>query len=124
MDAGQGVGLDGRVPRGLREAVRIFGRNQVSTYILVGLGEDPDQLVSGAAELIEMGVYPSSFRFVRLPARWQSMSIVRRLRTGMYSKASPDASPRSSRQQMMLGSDQKAGCAACGACSVLQNAGG
>jgi hypothetical protein len=24
----------------------------------------------------------------------------------------------------MAGSDQKAGCAACGACSVLQNAGG
>ena len=41
-----------------REAVRVFGRNQVSTYLLVGLGEDPDELVSGAAELIEMGVYP------------------------------------------------------------------
>lgn len=41
-----------------REAVRIFGWNEVSTYLLVGLGEDPDQLVEGARELIDMGVYP------------------------------------------------------------------
>lgn len=39
-----------------REAVRVFGRNQVSTYLLVGLGEDPDEMVKGAEELIEMGV--------------------------------------------------------------------
>ncbi len=30
-----------------REAVRVFGRNQVSTYLLVGLGENPDELVAG-----------------------------------------------------------------------------
>ena len=31
------------------EAVRVFGRNRVSTYLLIGLGEDPDELVEGAA---------------------------------------------------------------------------
>jgi acetamidase/formamidase len=41
-----------------REAVRVFGHNQVSTYLLIGLGEDPDELVAGVEELIEMGVYP------------------------------------------------------------------
>ena len=41
-----------------RHAVRVFGRNRVSTYLLVGLGEDPDELVAGAARLVEMGVYP------------------------------------------------------------------
>jgi len=30
------------------EAVRVFGRNRVSTYLLIGLGEDPDELVAGA----------------------------------------------------------------------------
>ncbi len=39
-------------------AVRVFGRNQVSTYLLIGLGEDPDDLVAGAAGLIDRGVYP------------------------------------------------------------------
>ena len=29
------------------EAVRLFGRNRVSTYLLIGLGEDPDELVAG-----------------------------------------------------------------------------
>ena len=40
------------------EAVRVFGRNRVSTYLLIGLGEDPDELVAGARRLIKMGVYP------------------------------------------------------------------
>lgn len=34
------------------EAVEVFGRNRVSTYLLVGLGEDPDELVDGAQRLI------------------------------------------------------------------------
>jgi len=107
-----------------REAVRVFGRNQVSTYILVGLGEDPDELVSGAAELIEMGVYPFVVPFRPLagtlavdvdrataPDRDVLESVTRRVAKELQAAA-------------MLGSDQKAGCAACGACSVLQNAGG
>ena len=40
------------------EAVRVFGRNQVSTYLIVGLGEDPDELVAGAAELDRAGCLP------------------------------------------------------------------
>ena len=40
------------------EAVRVFGRNRVSTYLLVGLGEDPDELVAGAGRLIDRGRLP------------------------------------------------------------------
>src|SRR6185312_3395253 len=40
------------------ESVRLFGPNAVSTYLIVGLGEDPDELVAGAAELVDRGVYP------------------------------------------------------------------
>src|SRR3954471_13726288 len=40
------------------EAVRVFGRNRVSTYLLVGLGEDPEELIAGAGRLIDRGVYP------------------------------------------------------------------
>ncbi len=36
----------------------VFGRNRVSTYLLVGLGEDPDELVADAEALIDRGVYP------------------------------------------------------------------
>lgn len=107
-----------------REAVRVFGRNQVSTYLLVGLGEDPDELISGATDLIEMGVYP----FV-VPFRPQAGTLA----VDVDGAGAPDAAivEKVSREVAaalrlagMAGADQKAGCAACGACGVLQNVGG
>ena len=104
-------------------AVRVFGRNQVSTYVLIGLGEDPDELVAGAAELIDRGVYP----FV-VPFRPMAGTLARR--DGIAGPAPSlvrDISERVAKLLQaagMLGADQKAGCAACGACGILQAAGG
>lgn len=106
-----------------REAVHVFGRNQVSTYLLVGLGEDPEELLAGVAELIAMGVYP----FV-VPFRPQPGSLA----VEVDGVSAPDAAviEKVSRKVAALlgaagmsGADQRAGCAACGACSVLQNLG-
>jgi radical SAM protein (TIGR04043 family) len=105
------------------EAVRLFGRNRVSTYLLVGLGEDPDELIAGAGRLIERGVYP----FV-VPFRPMRGTLAARDGVG-----APDAALLSHvtagvaallRAAGMAGADQRAGCAACGACSVLPAAGG
>ncbi len=41
-----------------RQAVRIFGRGQVSTFILLGLGETSEQLHQGFKTTIELGVIP------------------------------------------------------------------
>ncbi|MFX1575969.1 MAG: radical SAM protein [Promethearchaeota archaeon] len=41
-----------------RHAVHIFGRGQVSTFILLGLGETPEQLHHGFKTTIEIGVIP------------------------------------------------------------------
>ncbi|SNY66095.1 MSMEG_0568 family radical SAM protein [Paractinoplanes atraurantiacus] len=104
-------------------AVQVFGRNQVSTYLLIGLGEDPDELVAGAARLIERGVYPFA-----VPFRPMAGTLARR--DGLTAPAPSlvrDVSERVAallREAGMLGRDQKAGCAACGACGVLQAAGG
>jgi radical SAM protein (TIGR04043 family) len=104
-------------------AVEVFGRNQVSTYLLVGLGEDPDELVAGAGRLIARGVYP----FV-VPFRPMSGTLARRDGvTGPAPSLVRDVSERVAallREAGMLGADQEAGCAACGACGVLQAAGG
>ena len=106
-----------------REAVRVFGRNQVSTYLLVGLGEDPEELIRGAAELIDMGVYP----FV-VPFRPQAGSLAVDVdgapapEAGVVEKVSREVAALL-RAADMAGADQRAGCAACGACSVLQNLG-
>lgn len=105
------------------EAVRVFGWNQVSTYLLIGLGEDPNDLVAGAARLIERGVYP----FV-VPMRPMVGTLARR-----DGAVAPSASLVAEvtrrvgellRAAGMRGADQQAGCAACGACSVLSTAGG
>ncbi|MFJ6082243.1 MSMEG_0568 family radical SAM protein [Streptomyces sp. NPDC092369] len=105
------------------EAVRVFGRNRVSTYLLIGLGEDPDELVAGAGRLIDRGVYPFvvPFRPMRgtlaardgIPA--PSAELLRYVTEGVAAKLVAAG---------MSGADQKAGCAACGACSVLKTAGG
>ena len=104
-------------------AVRVFGWNKVSSYLLVGLGEDPDQLVAGAARLIERGVYP----FV-VPMRPMLGTLARR--DGAVPAAASmvtDVTERVGKllqQAGMTGADQQAGCAACGACSALKAAGG
>lgn len=106
-----------------REGVRVFGRNRVSTYLLVGLGEDPDELVAGAERLIAMGVYP----FV-VPYRPLEGSLA-------HADGVPAPDPatltavtrrvaRALRAAGMRGADQQAGCAACGACSALGGCGG
>ncbi|WP_432560823.1 MSMEG_0568 family radical SAM protein [Kineococcus sp. SYSU DK003] len=103
------------------EAVRVFGRNQVSTYLLVGLGEDPDELVAGAERLIEAGVYPFVVPFRPLAGT---------LAVDVDGAGAPDPAvledisrrvAKALQAGGMRGSDQMAGCAACGACSVLQN---
>ncbi|QRP48064.1 MSMEG_0568 family radical SAM protein [Amycolatopsis sp. FDAARGOS 1241] len=105
------------------EAVRVFGRNRVSTYLLIGLGEDPDELVAGARRLIERGVYP----FV-VPMRPMLGTLARRDGAVAPSAALVrDVTGRVAellRAAGMTGADQGAGCAACGACSVLSAAGG
>jgi radical SAM protein (TIGR04043 family) len=101
------------------QAVRVFGWNQVSTYILIGLGEDPDELVAGCEELIAMGVYP----FV-VPYRPLDGTLAKEVdqvpappHAVVYDVTERVAA--SLRRAGMLGADQAAGCAACGACSAL-----
>jgi radical SAM protein (TIGR04043 family) len=106
------------------EAVRVFGRNQVSTYLLVGLGEDTDEMISGAKELADLGVYPFIVPFRRhagtlavdvddapAPARAIVEKIGREVARHLTLIG-------------MAGADQRAGCAACGACSILPTVGG
>lgn len=40
------------------ESIKIFGKNQVSSFVIVGLGEERKSIIEGAALLCELGVYP------------------------------------------------------------------
>jgi radical SAM protein (TIGR04043 family) len=103
------------------EAVRVFGRNRVSTYLLVGLGEDPDELVAGAAALVGAGVYPFVVPFRPLAGTLEaahpapSAALVADVTARVAAVLAAAG---------MRGADQGAGCAACGACSALAVAGG
>ncbi len=105
------------------QAVRVFGRNRVSTYLLVGLGEDPDDLVAGAQRLIAMGVYPFVVPYRPLPGSLAHADGVPApdplTLTGVTRRVA-----HALKAAGMRGADQGAGCAACGACSALGGEGG
>jgi radical SAM protein (TIGR04043 family) len=106
------------------EAVRVFGRNQVSTYLLIGLGEDAAELVAGAGELIAMGVYPFVVPFRPLAG---TLAVDVDHSPAPSADLVADVTARVAASLVaagMRGSDQRAGCAACGACSALNVVGG
>lgn len=99
-----------------KAAVPVFGRGQVSTYILAGLGDSKEAILSIAETLIELGVYPFVVPFVPI--------------SGTPLEDHPAPSPEFMREILkplgaMLGraslrsTDIKAGCGKCGACSAL-----
>lgn len=97
-------------------AVELFGRGQVSTYVILGMGEDPDVTAAGCRRAVDMGVYP----FV-VPLRPVPGSLMEDLLPpppdyveSMYRQVVPYVVSHG------LGSwDVRAGCARCQACSVM-----
>ena len=112
-----------RYEQAWKEAVRVFGRNRVSTYLLIGLGEEPDRLVAGARRLIAMGVYPFVVPYRPLVG---ALSHADRVPAPSHELVADitDRVARELRRAGMRGAAQEAGCAACGACSSLRAIGG
>lgn len=99
-------------------AVRVFGRGQVSTYILAGLGDTAEAILSMSETLVRIGVYPFVVPFVPISG------------TPLESHPAPSSAfmaqilePLSSMVVAggMKASDIKAGCGKCGACSALSS---
>jgi radical SAM protein (TIGR04043 family) len=97
-------------------AVPVFGRGQVSTYILAGLGDSAAAILAMCETLVGLGVYPFVVPFVPI--------------SGTPLESHPAPTPAF--MQEILGplgamlkreglrsSDAKAGCGKCGACSAL-----
>jgi radical SAM protein (TIGR04043 family) len=99
-----------------KEAVDVFGRWQVSTYVLAGLGEKVETIINGAALCAEIGVYPFIVPFRPIagtpmegvkPPEPELMEYIYVEAAKMLSKF--DGGSKSSR----------AGCVSCGECSAL-----
>jgi biotin synthase-related radical SAM superfamily protein len=96
----------------------VFGRGQVSTYILAGLGDSEDAIAQMSERLASAGVYPFVVPFVPIDG------------TPLAHHPKPDSAfmqrlyPRigASLRRHGLHSDTiNAGCAKCGACSALKH---
>ena len=96
-------------------AVEIFGEGQVSTYVILGMGEDPELTVEGCRRAIDIGVYPfvvplrpvagSLMQDVLPPDKAYTDRIYRRVLHHMTERGLPAST---------------AGCARCQACSGMR----
>jgi radical SAM protein (TIGR04043 family) len=97
-------------------AVAVFGRGQVSTYILAGVGDTAEAILDTCAKLIALGVYPFVVPFVPI--------------SGTPMESYPPPSPAFMhgllaplslmlRDGGLRATEIKAGCGRCGACSAL-----
>jgi radical SAM protein (TIGR04043 family) len=97
-------------------AVTVFGRGQVSTYLLAGLGDSVQSLHEAARVLIDLGVYPFIVPFVPVSGtplethRPPSAEFLRSVLgpVGLWLS-----------EAGMTSETVKAGCAKCAACSTL-----
>jgi len=98
------------------QAVEVFGRGQVSTYLLAGLGDSAESLIACSDKLISLGVYPFVVPFVPIsgtplenhPA--PSTDFMVEVYTAIASRL---------RASDISSDAMAAGCAKCGACSAL-----
>jgi radical SAM protein (TIGR04043 family) len=109
------VGID-RYFSAFEHAVEVFGRGQVSTYILAGLGDTREAILDMCTQLVKMGVYPFVVPFVPVAG------------TPLEDHPAPDADfmhallePLSAMlvEGGLRSTGIKAGCGRCGACSSL-----
>jgi radical SAM protein (TIGR04043 family) len=109
------LGLE-RYMEAFEQAVAVFGRGQVSTYLLAGLGDSAASLIAVSERLIALGVYPFVVPFVPIagtpleahPAPSTDFMVE------VYTAVGDRLRASDLRSEAMA-----AGCAKCGACSAL-----
>lgn len=99
-------------------AVAVFGVGQVSTYVILGMGEDPEVTLDGCRRAVDLGVFPfvvpirpvagSLMEDVMPPDPAYTERIYRTVASYMALRAMDSSVP-------------KAGCARCQACSGLSS---
>jgi radical SAM protein (TIGR04043 family) len=100
-----------------KTAVNIFGRGNVSTYILAGLGDTEDEIIDMGLRLINMGVYPFVVPFV--PVAGTPLQNYPIPDGAMLDRIFLQLGPALSASGIQS-ANTKAGCAKCGACSSLK----
>jgi radical SAM protein (TIGR04043 family) len=98
-------------------AVAVFGRGQVSTYVLAGLGDTKQEILDMCERVVALGVYPFVVPFVPIAG------------TALEREPAPEPAFLSEvldgvaailATHELKSTDIKAGCGRCGACSTLK----
>jgi radical SAM protein (TIGR04043 family) len=98
------------------KAVAVFGRNQVSTYVIIGLGEDIEKTVEGCRRAAQIGVYPFvvPLRPLRGTELENAVPPSSDLMIEVYRRVAAVL-----QKENLSSANSSAGCAKCGACSAL-----
>jgi radical SAM protein (TIGR04043 family) len=101
-----------------QNAIEIFGENQVSTYLLTGFGESPDDFIEEIDKVISLGVIPYITPVRAIPGKKSTMPI-------MNYNALLEIYNRAAKKMKEYGVNplkNKAGCVRCGGCSAINEA--
>jgi radical SAM protein (TIGR04043 family) len=109
------LGLE-RYMEAFEQAVAVFGRGQVSTYLLAGLGDSAASLIAVSERLIALGVYPFVVPFV--PIAGTPLEVHPAPSTDFMVEVYTAVGDRL-RASDLRSEAMAAGCAKCGACSAL-----
>ncbi|MGJ8678266.1 MAG: MSMEG_0568 family radical SAM protein [Akkermansiaceae bacterium] len=104
--------------KAFKAAVEVFGKGQVSTYLLAGLGDSEESLLSASEQLIELGVYPFVVPFV--PVTGTQLEDHPAPTSDFMRSILPPIGEMLTKAGM-TSDTVKAGCAKCGACSSLSS---
>jgi radical SAM protein (TIGR04043 family) len=99
------------------EGVRVFGRGQVSTYILAGLGDTRQEILEMCERLVRLGVYPFVVPFVPISGTALEDEPPPE---PLFLRATLDGVAAILAEHDLKSADIKAGCGRCGACSTLK----
>ncbi len=105
-----------RYEKAWKKSVELFGSNQVSTFLIAGLGESRQSIVRGSEYLAGMGVYPFLVPLRPIPGTFLGKKLppAPDLMISLYEEIS-----RILEKNDISSEKSKAGCVRCGACSAI-----
>jgi len=105
-----------RYSKAWEKSVELFGLNQVSSFLIAGLGEGAQSIIDGSKYLLELGVYPFIVPLRPIPGSFLQNAIPPPpdLMIALYEEVSQILKVCN-----ISSKKSKAGCVRCGACSAL-----
>ena len=98
-----------------KHALKIFGKNQVSSFILTGFGESTDTFISDLEKLISVGIIPFITPVRSIPGMKDLPITNHKLLLEIYSEAA-----KLMNEYGVNPLENKAGCVRCGGCSAIK----